>query len=88
MRVAVRTAILVAAVAGAAIEVWSIWAGWSWGAAALDLLAGWSVLAAAGWAMHVTGGCRALLGLSGIFWFLAPDDGRALARTAARTGGG
>jgi signal transduction histidine kinase len=71
MRVAVRAAIIVAAVAGIATEVWAIRAGWPWTAAALDLIAGWSLLAAAGWAMHVTRGCRALLGLSGLFWFLA-----------------
>jgi hypothetical protein len=39
--------------------------------AALDLLAGWSLLAAAGWARHVTSGGRALAGCSGGFWFLA-----------------
>jgi hypothetical protein len=68
MRVAVRAVVLVA---GLAVEVWAVRAGWSWVAAALDLLAGWSLLASAGWAMHVTGGCRALFGLSGTFWFLA-----------------
>ena len=59
------------------------------GAAALDLLAGWSVLAAVGWAMHVTGGCRALLGLSGIFWFLATPQvvGGAAGHVAALLGG-
>jgi signal transduction histidine kinase len=71
MRVAVRAAIIIAAVAGTAAEVWAIRAGWPWTAAALDLIAGWSLLAAAGWATQVTGGCRALLGLSGAFWFLA-----------------
>ena len=71
MRVAVRAAIIIAAVAGTAAEVWAIRAGWPWTAAALDLIAGWSLLAAAGWATQVTGGCRALLGLSGVFWFLA-----------------
>jgi len=71
MRAVVRAAILVAAVAGLAIEVWAVHAGWPWAAAAVDLTAGWSLLAAAGWAMHVTGGCRALLGLSGMLWFLA-----------------
>ena len=71
MRVAVRAVVLVAAVAGLAVEVWAVRAGWSWVAAALDLLAGWSLLAPAGWAMHVTAGCRALFGLSGAFWFLA-----------------
>jgi hypothetical protein len=67
----VQAAILLAAVAGAAIEVWAVHSGWSWAAAAVDLLASWSLLAAAGWATHVTGGCRALLGLSGMLWFLA-----------------
>jgi signal transduction histidine kinase len=71
MRVAVRAVILVVAAAGLAVEVWAVRSGWSWVAAALDLLAGWSLLAPAGWAMHVTGGCRALFGLSGAFWFLA-----------------
>jgi signal transduction histidine kinase len=89
MRVAVRTAILVAAVAGVAIEVWAIRAGWSRGAATLDLLAGWSILAAAGWAMHVSGGCRALLGLSGTFWFLATPQvvGGMAGHAAAQLGG-
>jgi hypothetical protein len=58
MHVAVRAAIIIAAVAGIATEVWAIRAGWPWTPAALDLIAGWSLLAAAGWAMHVTGGCR------------------------------
>jgi len=89
MRVAVRAAIVVAAVAGVAIEVWAVRAGWSWVAAALDLLAGWSLLAAAGWATHVTGGCRALLGLSGLFWFLATPQvaGGTAGHTAALLGG-
>ena len=89
MRVAVRAAILVAAVAGVAIEVWAIRAGWSWVAAALDLLAGWSLLAAAGWAMHLTGGCRGLLGLSGVFWFLATPQvvGGTAGHAAALLGG-
>ena len=89
MHVAVRAAILVAAVAGIAIEVWAIRAGWPWTAAALDLIAGWSLLAAAGWAMHVTGGCRALLGLSGMLWFLATPQvvGGAAGHVAALLGG-
>jgi signal transduction histidine kinase len=88
MRVAVRAAIFVAAMAGVAIEVWAIRAGWSWVAAALDLLAGWSLLAAAGWATHVTGGCRALLGLSGMCWFLATPQvvGGAAGHAAALLG--
>ncbi|HEY7430594.1 MAG TPA: ATP-binding protein [Streptosporangiaceae bacterium] len=77
------------AAAGAAIEVWAIHAGWSWVAAALDLLAGWSLLAAAGWAMHLTGGCRALFGLSGLCWFLATPQvaGGAVGHAAAQLGG-
>ena len=71
MRFVVRTVLVAAAVAGAAVEVWAVRSGWSWVSAALDLLAGWSLLAAGGWAVHVTGGCRALLGLSGVCWFLA-----------------
>jgi len=71
MRVVVRALLVAVAMAGAAVEVWAVRAGWSWVSAAFDLLAGWSLVAAAGWAMHVTGGCRALLGLSGVCWFLA-----------------
>jgi DNA-binding CsgD family transcriptional regulator len=63
MRVAVRALLVVAAMAGAAVEVWAIRSGWSPASAALDLLAGWSLLAAAGWTAQVTGGCRALLGI-------------------------
>jgi len=89
MRAVVRAAILVAAVAGLAIEVWAVHAGWPWAAAAVDLTAGWSLLAAAGWAMHVTGGCRALLGLSGMLWFLATPQvaGGAAGHAAALLGG-
>jgi hypothetical protein len=89
MHVAVRAAILVAAVAGAAIEVWAVRAGWSWAAAALDLLAGWSLLAAAGWAVNLTGGCRGLIGLSGTFWFLATPQvvGGTAGHAAALFGG-
>src|SRR5262249_10242614 len=89
MRVAVRAAVLAAAVAGAAIEIWAVGAGWSWVAAALDLLAGWSLLAAAGWAVHLTGGCRGLIGLSGIFWFLATPQvvGGTAGHAAALLGG-
>jgi signal transduction histidine kinase len=88
MRVAVRAAVLAAAVAGVAIEAWAIRAGWSWAAAALDLLAGWSLLAAAGWSTYLTGGCRALLGLSGVFWFLATPQvvGGAAGHAAALLG--
>ena len=88
-RAVVRAAILVAAAAGAAIEVWAVHAGWSWAAAAVDLLAGWSLLAAAGWATQVTGGCRALLGLSGALWFLATPQvvGGAAGHAAALLGG-
>jgi hypothetical protein len=89
MHVAVRAAVLAAAVAGAAIEVWAVRAGWSWVAAALDLLAGWSLLAAAGWAVHLTGGCRGLIGLSGILWFLATPQvaGGTAGHAAALLGG-
>ena len=89
MNVAVRAAVLVAAMAGAAIEVWAVRAGWSWVAAALDLLAGWSLLAAAGWAVHLSSGCRELIGLSGIFWFLATPQvvGGTAGHAAALLGG-
>ena len=71
MRVGVRALLVAVAIAGVAVEVWAVRGGWSWVSAALDLLAGWSLVAAAGWAMHVTDGCRGLLGLSGVCWFLA-----------------
>lgn len=71
MRVTVRALLTAAAMAGAAAEVWAVRAGWSWVSATLDLMAGWSLMAAAGWAVHVTAGCRTLLGLSGVCWFLA-----------------
>jgi signal transduction histidine kinase len=71
MRVAVRIALVMAALAGVAIEVWAVRAGWSWAAATLDLLAGWSLLAASARATYVTPGCRALLASSGVLWFLA-----------------
>ena len=88
MRVAVRALLVVAALAGAAVEVWAIRSGWSWVSAAVDLLAGWSLLAAAGWA-RVTGGCRALLGLSGVSWFLATPQvvGGQVGHDAALLGG-
>jgi signal transduction histidine kinase len=68
---AVRALLVAVAMAGAAVEVWAVSHGWSWVSAALDLLAGWSLVAAAGWATHVTAGCRTLLGLAGVCWFLA-----------------
>ena len=71
MRVAVRALLAVAAVAGVAVEVWAVRSGWSWVSAAVDLLAGWSLWLAAGWATQVAGRCRMLLGLSGLCWFLA-----------------
>jgi signal transduction histidine kinase len=71
MRVAIRALLAAVAIAGAAVEVWAVRWGWSWVSATLDLLAGWSLVAAAGWAVRVTGGCRTLLGLSGVCWFLA-----------------
>jgi signal transduction histidine kinase len=71
MRVGARAVILVAALAGAAVEAWTIRAGWPFVYAALDLIAGWALLAAAGWSVRVTAGCRALLALSAAFWFLA-----------------
>ena len=58
MRVAVRALLVAVATAGAAVEVWAVHQGWSWVSAALDLLAGWSLVAAAGWAVYVTAGCR------------------------------
>jgi hypothetical protein len=89
MRVAVRALLVVAAMAGAAVEVWAIRSGWSLVSAALDLLAGWSLLVAAGWAMHVTGGSRALLGISGVCWFLATPQvvGGVVGHDAALLGG-
>jgi signal transduction histidine kinase len=88
MRVAVRALLVAVALAGAAVEVWAVRSGWSWVSAALDLLAGWSLLAAAGWATHVTGGCRTLLGLSGLCWFAATPQvvGGAVGRGAALLG--
>jgi hypothetical protein len=88
MHVAIRAAVLATAVVGAAIEVWAVRAGWSWVSAALDLLAGWSLLAAAGWAVHLTG-CRGLIGLSGTFWFLATPQvvGGTAGHAAALLGG-
>ena len=88
MRVAVRALLVAVATAGAAAEVWAVHQGWSWVSAALDLLAGWSLVAAAGWAVHVTAGCRMLLGLSGVFWFLATPQvvGGPVGRTAALLG--
>jgi signal transduction histidine kinase len=71
MRIAVRSALITVGLAGAAAEVWAVRAGWSWVPAALDLLAGWSLLAVSGWAVHLSAGCRALFGLSGTCWFLA-----------------
>jgi signal transduction histidine kinase len=71
MRILARAALAAAGAAGVAVEVWSVRPGWSWGAAALDLLAGLSLLAASGWAGHATAGCRTLLALSGLAWFLA-----------------
>jgi signal transduction histidine kinase len=89
MRVAVRALLVVAAMAGAAVEVWAIRSGWSPASAALDLLAGWSLLAAAGWTAQVTGGCRALLGVSGVCWFLATPQvvGGPVGHDAALLGG-
>jgi signal transduction histidine kinase len=88
MRVAVRALLVAVATAGAGAEVWAVHRGWSWVSAALDLLAGWSLVAAAGWAVHVTAGCRMLLGLSGAFWFLATPQvvGGPVGRTAALLG--
>lgn len=85
MRVVVRALLVAAGMAGAAAEVWAVRSGWSWVSAALDLLAGWSLAAAAGWAMHVTPGCRMLLGLSGVCWFLATPEvvGGRVGRVAA-----
>jgi signal transduction histidine kinase len=71
MRVVVHALLAAVAVIGAAAEVWAVRSGWSWVSAALDLLAGWSLLAAAGWAGHVTRGGRVLAGCSGGCWFLA-----------------
>jgi signal transduction histidine kinase len=88
MRVAIRALLVAVALAGAAVEVWAVRSGWSWVSAALDLLAGWSLLAAAGWATHVTGGCRTLLGLSGLCWFAATPQvvGGPVGRGAALLG--
>ena len=54
MRVAVRALLVAVATAGAAAEVWAVHQGWSWVSAALDLLVGWSLVAAAGWAAAPT----------------------------------
>ena len=88
MHVAIRAALIAPAIAGIALEVWAVRAGWSWGSAALDLLAGWSLLAAAGWAGHLTVGCRALLALSATCWFLATPQvvGGAVGHDAALLG--
>ena len=89
MQVVVRAALIVVAAAGVAVEAWAVRAGWFWFSAALDLLAGWSLLAAAGWAMHVTAGCRVLFGLSGVCWFLATPQavGGSVGHGAALLGG-
>jgi len=88
MRIAVRALLAAVAMAGAVAEVWAVHWGWSWVSAALDLLAGWSLLAAAGWAGYVTAGGRALLGLSGACWFPATPQvaGGAVGRIAALAG--
>lgn len=88
MRVIIRALLVAVAMAGAAAEVWAVRSGWSWASAALDLLAGWSLVAAAGWATHVTGGCRTLLGLSAVGWFLATPQvvGGPLGHDAALLG--
>ena len=70
-RFAPATLLVAVAMAGAAVEVWAVSDGWAWVSAALDLLAGWSLVAAAGWATQVSAGCRVLLGLAGVCWFLA-----------------
>jgi hypothetical protein len=74
MRFGVRTLLFAAAMAGAAAEVWAVRSGWSWTSAALDLLAGWSLLAAGGLARHLSAGCRTMLALSGTWWFLATPE--------------
>jgi len=74
MRLVARVLLIAGAVAGAAAEVWTVRSGWPWTSAALDLLAGWSLLAAGGLARHVSAGCRAMLGLSGACWFLATPE--------------
>jgi signal transduction histidine kinase len=71
MSILARTALAAAGAASVAVEVWSVRSGWSWDAAALDLLAGLSLLAGAGWATYLTIGCRRLLALAGLAWFLA-----------------
>ena len=89
MRVTLRAAVIATALAGAAVEVWSVRAGWSWTSAALDLLAGWSLLASAGWVAQVTAGCRTLLAISGVCWFLATPQvaGGRVGHDAALLGG-
>ena len=74
MRFAVRVLLVAGAIAGAAAEVWAVRSGWSWTSAAVDLLAGWSLLAAGGLARHVSPGCRTMLALSGACWFLATPE--------------
>lgn len=67
----IRCSALVVAAAGAAVEAWSVRGGWAPDAAALDLLAGGALAAAAGWAPRLSIGCRALLVVSGAAWFAA-----------------
>lgn len=74
MRFAVRVLLFAGAIAGAAAEVWAVRSGWSWTSAAIDLLAGWSLLAAGGLARHVSAACRTMLALSGACWFLATPE--------------
>jgi signal transduction histidine kinase len=89
MRVSARAALALAVIAGAAVEVWAVRSGWFWVSAAFDLLAGWSLLAAAGWAEYATSGCRALLALSGVAWFAATPQlvGGSIGHDAALLGG-
>jgi signal transduction histidine kinase len=89
MRAAARSAVILAALAGIAAEIWAVTAGWSWISAALDLLAGWSLLAVAGWGTHLTSGCRAFFSLAGVCWFAATPEavGGTAGHVAALLGG-
>jgi signal transduction histidine kinase len=89
MRAAARSAVILAALAGIAAEIWAVTAGWSWISAALDLIAGWSLLAVAGWGTHLTIGCRAFFGLAGTCWFAATPEvvGGSAGHAAALLGG-
>lgn len=84
----IRCSALLVAAPGAAVEVYSLRAGWVPDAAALDLLAGGALVTAAGWAPRLSIGCRALLMVSGAAWFAATPEvvGGTVGQIAALTG--